>query len=82
MSLGSIRELSAGPEPGGVSTFTNRRGGKDRNPVEGRGRGGEDGEIKKGTLHAFTTSARGQHSLRATCSEWKGTIKEPGLIDY
>lgn len=48
MSLGSIRELSAGPEPGGVSTFTNRRGGKDRKPSGGEGGGGEDGKIKKG----------------------------------
>lgn len=30
MSLGPIRELSAGPKPGGVSTFTTREEGEQK----------------------------------------------------
>lgn len=57
MSLGPIRELSAGPKPGGVSTFTETERMSKRSKKER----GKKGKYKKGTLDAFTCLAFSHH---------------------
>jgi len=43
MSLGPIRELSAGPKPGRVSTFTKRQRGSKRTNSQDERKGGLGG---------------------------------------
>lgn len=86
MSLGPIRELSAGPKPGRVSTFTKRLKEGAKEARKRRREGGWEMEKtvkwKKRISYAFTTWALSQQSLRATYSEWKRTIIEHRLTYY
>lgn len=86
MSLGPIRELSAGPKPGGVSTFTKRlrewaKEARKKEREGGRGGDGKDSKIQKGTSDAFTSWALSRHLSGTAYSEKNRTIYEHRSIN-